>query len=75
MSEAAARSGASISRHCLAGPTRKEEELMERRLPSVYLTAKGAGLPRKMDPMEERAESESSAPSAKVMTKPSIRCW
>jgi|TARA_B110001469_G_C9472650_1_gene237415 hypothetical protein len=62
MSEAAARSGASMSRHCLAGPTRKEEELIERMLPRVYLTAKGAGLPRKMEPMEESAESERRPP-------------
>ena len=51
-----------MSRHCLTGPTRKEEELIERRLPRVYLTAKGAGLPRKMEPMEESAESERRPP-------------
>ena len=52
-----------MSRNCLAGPTRKDEEPMESTLPSVYLTAKGVGLPRKMEPMDERAERERRQPN------------
>eukprot|EP00962_Isochrysis_galbana_P033299 scaffold11125_cov84-Isochrysis_galbana.AAC.1 len=39
--EAVARSGAAMSRHCLAGPTKKELDPMESRLPKVYLEGGG----------------------------------
>ena len=63
-----------MSRHCFSGPTRKAEELSERRLPRVYLNAKGAGLPSRSDGSELSAESERRPPKQKQIAKPSSRC-
>ena len=63
--DAVRRSGASMSRHCFSGPTMNEDEQMESRLPSVYLKAKGAGLPRSRDGRELSAERESRPPKQK----------
>ena len=63
MVDARKRSGASMSWHCLANvSTRNDDEPSESRLPIVYLTANGRGLPRRRPPIEPSAENDTIIP-------------
>ena len=66
--------GGVLSRHCFAGPTRKDVAPSERMLPAVYLKAKGSGLPSSNFAIERSEVSESSVPSARQQPAPMSRC-
>ena len=59
----------------MTGPTRKLDAPIASKLPSVYLSANGVGLPSSSEVNEKSEVSDSTIPAAKHITKPTRRCW